>query len=70
MALPRSDAHPAALNNIAAKGAVAAQDCVHWCLPGIPDVWNRFLLVHLERKLGNAGPGPGLPASLPPTEEL
>ncbi|XP_070023522.1 protein trichome birefringence-like 34 isoform X2 [Nicotiana tabacum] len=22
-------------------------DCIHWCLPGVPDVWNHFLYVYL-----------------------
>lgn len=22
-------------------------DCIHWCLPGVPDVWNHFLYTHL-----------------------
>lgn len=22
-------------------------DCIHWCLPGVPDTWNQILLTHL-----------------------
>lgn len=22
-------------------------DCIHWCLPGVPDVWNQIFLAHL-----------------------
>lgn len=22
-------------------------DCVHWCLPGVPDVWNQILYAHI-----------------------
>ncbi|XP_010558932.1 PREDICTED: protein trichome birefringence-like 3 [Tarenaya hassleriana] len=22
-------------------------DCIHWCLPGLPDTWNQILLAHL-----------------------
>ncbi|KAG6500144.1 protein trichome birefringence-like 28 [Zingiber officinale] len=22
-------------------------DCIHWCLPGLPDTWNQLLFVHL-----------------------
>ncbi|TVU44417.1 hypothetical protein EJB05_03858, partial [Eragrostis curvula] len=22
-------------------------DCIHWCLPGVPDVWNQMLYAHL-----------------------
>ncbi|KAI3850011.1 hypothetical protein MKX03_015356 [Papaver bracteatum] len=25
------------------------QDCVHWCLPGIPDTWNELLYISLMR---------------------
>ncbi|KAL9259434.1 trichome berefringence-like 7-like protein [Drosera capensis] len=25
-------------------------DCSHWCLPGLPDTWNEFLLFHLLGK--------------------
>ena len=35
----RADAHPAAW--LGKKDAVAiwGQDCLHWCLPGVPDTW-------------------------------
>lgn len=22
-------------------------DCIHWCLPGVPDVWNEFLYAYI-----------------------
>lgn len=22
-------------------------DCLHWCLPGVPDTWNEFLYAHI-----------------------
>lgn len=22
-------------------------DCIHWCLPGVPDVWNEILYAHI-----------------------
>ncbi|XP_006663716.1 protein trichome birefringence-like 34 [Oryza brachyantha] len=25
-------------------------DCMHWCLPGVPDVWNEFLYAYLMHK--------------------
>jgi hypothetical protein len=25
-------------------------DCTHWCLPGVPDVWNEFLYGYLTHK--------------------
>lgn len=30
----RSDGHQSVYNNIL--------DCVHWCLPGVPDAWNQI----------------------------
>lgn len=35
----RGDAHPAVW--LGKKDAVATwgQDCMHWCLPGVPDTW-------------------------------
>ncbi|CAK9183141.1 unnamed protein product [Ilex paraguariensis] len=24
-------------------------DCIHWCLPGVPDVWNEFLYAYIFR---------------------
>lgn len=35
----RADAHPATW--LGKKDAVAiwGQDCMHWCLPGVPDTW-------------------------------
>lgn len=29
-----------------AKPAAFA-DCLHWCLPGVPDTWNEFLYTHI-----------------------
>ncbi|KAL5550742.1 hypothetical protein UlMin_000918 [Ulmus minor] len=26
-------------------------DCVHWCLPGVPDVWNELLYAYISRRL-------------------
>lgn len=25
-------------------------DCTHWCLPGVPDVWNEFLYGYLVQQ--------------------
>jgi hypothetical protein len=22
-------------------------DCIHWCVPGVPDTWNQILYAHL-----------------------
>lgn len=29
------------------KSAVGVHDCLHWCLPGIPDTWNEILAAQL-----------------------
>ncbi|KAL6636669.1 hypothetical protein ACP70R_024241 [Stipagrostis hirtigluma subsp. patula] len=26
-------------------------DCIHWCLPGVPDVWNQMLYAHIVSSL-------------------
>ena len=52
LTLARRDAHPGALRRAFAtdlsKGT--AQDCLHWCLPGVPDVWNALLALVLLTK--------------------
>ncbi|XP_050377241.1 protein trichome birefringence-like 6 [Argentina anserina] len=40
----RIDGHPSIYGR---KSASGSQDCSHWCLPGIPDVWNELLYAHL-----------------------
>lgn len=25
-------------------------DCIHWCLPGVPDVWNELLYTYIISK--------------------
>ena len=37
MSAARPDAHPASVTG-------AGHDCLHWCLPGVPDVWAQILL--------------------------
>jgi hypothetical protein len=29
------------------KASTGINDCLHWCLPGIPDMWNELLFVQL-----------------------
>ena len=43
MSLPREDAHPGRL----AASSAGRYDCSHWCLPGLPDVWNHLLAATL-----------------------
>lgn len=35
----RADAHPAIWLGRKDAVAVWGQDCMHWCLPGVPDTW-------------------------------
>ncbi|KAI3676844.1 hypothetical protein L1987_86458 [Smallanthus sonchifolius] len=41
----RIDGHPSIYGK--KGGASKGEDCSHWCLPGVPDVWNQILYVHL-----------------------
>ena len=49
LSLPRSDAHPGGWRSGLASSFAesAVQDCSHWCLPGVPDVWNALLAAML-----------------------
>ena len=29
------------------RGKAAVNDCLHWCLPGIPDTWNELLIAQI-----------------------
>lgn len=40
MTARRPEGHPAALIQIPGRRTV---DCMHWCLPGVPDAWNEVL---------------------------
>ncbi|KAL6005351.1 hypothetical protein ACLOJK_005917 [Asimina triloba] len=42
----RSDGHPS-LHREPGTPVPIRQDCSHWCLPGVPDVWNELLYAHL-----------------------
>ncbi|CAL4919767.1 unnamed protein product [Urochloa decumbens] len=54
----RKDAHPSvhrrqwtplteAEMEARARDPSSGADCVHWCLPGVPDVWNQMLYAHI-----------------------
>ncbi|PUZ36373.1 hypothetical protein GQ55_9G032800 [Panicum hallii var. hallii] len=54
----RKDAHPsvhrrqwspptAAEQAVRARDPSSGADCIHWCLPGVPDVWNQMLYAHM-----------------------
>ena len=47
LSLARADAHPGGWVNRGLR-AVAnvcgnVRDCMHWCLPGVPDTWARLI---------------------------
>lgn len=35
------------LSRYSVKATVGIQDCLHWCLPGIPDTWNEILAAQI-----------------------
>ncbi|TVU47317.1 hypothetical protein EJB05_06912 [Eragrostis curvula] len=44
----RIDGHPSVYGrNVVDLTALSVQDCSHWCLPGVPDIWNELLFYHL-----------------------
>ncbi|KXG27322.1 hypothetical protein SORBI_3006G251100 [Sorghum bicolor] len=42
----RPDSHPSG-HREPGTPPDAPEDCSHWCLPGVPDVWNQVLYAHL-----------------------
>ncbi|KAF9591415.1 hypothetical protein IFM89_004113 [Coptis chinensis] len=42
----RKDGHPS-LHREHGTPVPFMQDCSHWCLPGVPDTWNKLLYAHL-----------------------
>ncbi|KAJ9543165.1 hypothetical protein OSB04_022872 [Centaurea solstitialis] len=45
----RIDGHPSIYGRRKGSG-VKGEDCSHWCLPGVPDIWNQLLYIHLQSK--------------------
>ncbi|KAK1629435.1 hypothetical protein QYE76_003750 [Lolium multiflorum] len=41
-------------------------DCIHWCLPGVPDVWNQVLYTRIFSKSPPSPPAPTPTLPLPP----
>ncbi|GAV61063.1 PC-Esterase domain-containing protein/PMR5N domain-containing protein [Cephalotus follicularis] len=39
----RKDGHP----SVYGLGGHRGDDCTHWCLPGVPDIWNQLLYANL-----------------------
>lgn len=44
----RPDAHPSMYGRKSINPGV--QDCSHWCLPGVPDIWNELLYYYLQSR--------------------
>ncbi|KAH6813905.1 TRICHOME BIREFRINGENCE-LIKE 6 [Perilla frutescens var. frutescens] len=44
----RPDAHPSIYGRKSINPGV--QDCSHWCLPGVPDIWNELLYYYLQSR--------------------
>lgn len=42
----RDEAH---ISRYSLQASNGSQDCLHWCLPGIPDTWNELLCAQLEQ---------------------
>ncbi|KVH94882.1 PC-Esterase [Cynara cardunculus var. scolymus] len=58
----RKDAHPTVhrklwrpLTDDQQKNPHRASDCTHWCLPGVPDIWNELLLAYIFPATETAG---------------
>ncbi|KAH9619832.1 hypothetical protein KSS87_023844 [Heliosperma pusillum] len=49
----RADAHPAIWLGKKDAVAVWGQDCMHWCLPGVPDTWVDILAQLIRRYRGD-----------------
>ncbi|KAI3989855.1 hypothetical protein MKX01_040825 [Papaver californicum] len=49
----RVDAHPAIWLGKKDAVAVWGQDCMHWCLPGLPDTWVDILSALIHYNLGS-----------------
>ncbi|KAJ6413709.1 hypothetical protein OIU84_006505 [Salix udensis] len=42
------------ISRYSVKATTGVNDCLHWCLPGIPDTWNELLSAQLPAKAGKA----------------
>ena len=40
----RDEAH---MSRYTVRGTLNSSDCLHWCLPGIPDTWNELLVAQI-----------------------
>ncbi|KAJ8438178.1 hypothetical protein Cgig2_033057 [Carnegiea gigantea] len=46
----RIDGHPSKYGKSPGKRGSSAEDCSHWCLPGVPDAWNELIYHQLLLK--------------------
>lgn len=50
----RKDGHPSIYRKhwdpIDEANPSSYSDCTHWCLPGVPDVWNEILYAYIISK--------------------
>ncbi|MFS7976766.1 putative PC-Esterase, trichome birefringence-like family [Helianthus anomalus] len=53
----RKEGHPSiyrkqwdALSEEQLSNPSSYSDCIHWCLPGVPDVWNELLYAYIFQK--------------------
>lgn len=44
LSLVREEAH---ISRYSIRAAPGMQDCLHWCLPGVPDTWNELLFTQI-----------------------
>ncbi|KAL9242961.1 hypothetical protein vseg_016912 [Gypsophila vaccaria] len=44
----RIDGHPSKYGKNFVRTGHSVEDCSHWCLPGIPDIWNELLYHHIS----------------------
>ncbi|KAI3789961.1 hypothetical protein L2E82_02769 [Cichorium intybus] len=44
LSLVREEGH---ISRFSIRAAPGAQDCLHWCLPGVPDTWNEVLFAQI-----------------------
>lgn len=43
----RIDAHPSIY--LTTHNNTIHSDCLHWCLPGVPDIWNEILYAYIMK---------------------
>lgn len=44
LSLVRDEGH---ISRYSIRAAPGMQDCLHWCLPGVPDTWNELLFAQI-----------------------